>query len=150
MTISDLRNRTLVESNTLKSIILGTEGQSRPKLDDILIHEYQMANSITLNSIYSNYLSNLRHAWNMMEESSDSSSSHRDWYFNIVAGELNEDVVGRISDKTRLILNVDDGTCSFKSMKLSFVVDDMDDIDGRMVNLDQHWYIITSPNTRYD
>ena len=150
MTISDLRNRTLVESNTLKSIILGAEGQSRPKLDDILIHEYQMANSITLNSIYSNYLSNLRHAWDMMEEKSDSSSSHRDWYFNIVAGKLNEDVVGRISDKTRLILNVDDGTCSFKSMKLSFVVDDMDDIDGRMVNLDQHWYIITSPNIRYD
>ena len=53
--IADLKNRTLVESNTLKSFILSsgisTDGFKTPVRDDILIHDYQMANSITINSI---------------------------------------------------------------------------------------------------
>lgn len=61
--IEDLKNRTLVESNTLKSFILAQLDKSRaPQRDDILIHDYQMANSVTINSILSNYVVDLIHA----------------------------------------------------------------------------------------
>lgn len=52
--IDDLKNRTFVESNILRSLILsqndGIDGLNDGlSMDDIVIHEYQMANSITIN-----------------------------------------------------------------------------------------------------
>lgn len=39
--IADLKNRTLVESNILKSFILSyNDGSRSPDRDDILIHDY--------------------------------------------------------------------------------------------------------------
>lgn len=62
--VSDFKNRTMVESNTIKSFILSAGGGFRnPTLDDILIHDYQMANSVTINSILSNYIVDLKYAW---------------------------------------------------------------------------------------
>ena len=62
--VSDFKNRTMVESNTIKSFILSASGGFRnPTRDDILIHDYQMANSVTINSILSNYIVDLKYAW---------------------------------------------------------------------------------------
>lgn len=52
--IADLKNRTMVESNTLKSLILQSQKNGADNVasrDDILIHDYQIASSITMNSI---------------------------------------------------------------------------------------------------
>ena len=69
--IADLKNRTLVESNTLKSMILAEQGGDysssyssypsfSPKMDDMLIHNYQIANSVTLNSILLNFITDIQ------------------------------------------------------------------------------------------
>ena len=75
-TIEDLKNRTLVESNTLKSLILSATHETEPKRDDILIHDFQMVNSITLNSIASNFLVDLKYAWDRFWFSSSNSDSY--------------------------------------------------------------------------
>ena len=57
---SDIRQRALVESNILKSVILEANrrknGEFRPSLDDLLLHDYQISSSGTLNAILSNYM----------------------------------------------------------------------------------------------
>lgn len=65
--VTDLKRRTMVESNTLKSIILSSTDDRLPARDDILIHEYQIANSVTINSILSNYIVNLKYAWKLLD-----------------------------------------------------------------------------------
>lgn len=42
---------------------MGKDGFRTPIRDDVLIHDYQMANSVTINSILSNYIVNLKLAW---------------------------------------------------------------------------------------
>lgn len=80
--VEDLKKRTLVESNILKQFIL-TANQNRlggfvPKMDDILLHDYQMANSVTLNVILSNYVVDLQYAVDCIN---DPSMSKKDSYF---------------------------------------------------------------------
>ena len=104
--IEDLKNRTLVESNTLKSLILSSTHETEPKRDDILIHDFQMANSITLNSIVSNFLVDLKYAW----EKIGFTQGITDSYFQIVSS------IDDASDQARTLLCVDsDGTTRFKS-----------------------------------
>lgn len=70
--IKDLKSRTLVESNILKSLILGNVALAKkPVLDDILIHDYQIASATTLNTIFLNYLSDLALGWRLLGELGD-------------------------------------------------------------------------------
>ena len=70
--VTDLKRRTLVESNTLKSFILSNNmGFTTPVLDDILIHDYQIASATTLNTIFLNYLSDLALGWRLLGELGD-------------------------------------------------------------------------------
>lgn len=70
--IKDLKSRTLVESNILKSLILGNvAAKEKPVLDDILIHDYQIASATTLNTIFLNYLSDLALGWRLLGELGD-------------------------------------------------------------------------------
>lgn len=105
-TISDLRSRTLVESNTLKSLILSSAHPSELSRDNVLIHDFQMANSITLNSIISNFTGELKYAWERMGNVQKTSDS----YFQIVSS------VDLASDDAKTILCVkDDGSTEIKS-----------------------------------
>lgn len=105
--IKDLKNRTLVESNTLKSFILASNANPRAMLDDILIHDYQIANSVTINSILSNYIVDMYRAVDDMR--SDKNGLIGDSYFQII------NTVDRASlqDSTRLFLELDEGKGSF-------------------------------------
>ena len=81
--VEDLKRRELLESNVLKSFILiENRGFLKPSLDDMLIHDYQMSNSVTINSILSNYIVNLRYAFDILEGSDE--ASQKDRYFAIV------------------------------------------------------------------
>ena len=51
----------------MKSIILTAARNATPERDDILLHDYQMATSTTLNSIFLNYLSCLDDAERRLE-----------------------------------------------------------------------------------
>jgi hypothetical protein len=115
--ISDLKKRTLVESNTLKSFVLSsgmsTDGFRTPTRDDILIHDYQMANSITINTILSNYIVNLKYAW---ENWFNPRYSQTDSYFKIVDGDAQEIAFGK---DTGMFLTLDEnGDGSFCSRRL--------------------------------
>lgn len=63
----DLKKRTAAESGIMKSIILTAARNATPERDDILLHDYQMATSTTLNSIFLNYLSCLDDAERRLE-----------------------------------------------------------------------------------
>ena len=142
--IADFKKRTLVESNTLKSFILSA---SKPSFglerDDILIHDNQMANSVTLNTILSNYIVNVRHAWSLLDNATDRDSG--DSYFRIVEG-LDEAKAAKLPDSSRLILDVSDGDATFKSRELVHSVKALDVPDGTVgfVNLDAVWYCLVS------
>ena len=87
-TVADLKKRTLAESNILKSLILSaSEGSSAPTMDDILIHDYQIANSTTLNSIFVNCLTNLNGCLQLIENPSSDAIDH---YFAIHNGVMGE------------------------------------------------------------
>lgn len=139
-TIADLKNRTLVESNTLKSFILSsgtsTGGFMTPVRDDILIHDYQTANSITINSILSNYIVNLKYAW---DNYFNPKYSHTDSYFKIVNGESGISLLG---DDTVMFMYVDDGMGSFyrRRIELDAQTSVPDDGTLRYINLDSVWY----------
>lgn len=115
--ISDLKSRALAESNILKQFILSANAQQRgefkPQLDDILIHEYQMANSVTLNVILSNYMVDLAHVVNCMRN--PEYGEDKDSYFEMVHGL---DETTRLDDRTCLILDLDEGDGSFKTREL--------------------------------
>ena len=137
--IADLKNRTLVESNTLKSFILSsgisTDGFKTPVRDDILIHDYQMANSITINSILSNYIVNLKYAW---DNYFNPRYFQTDSYFKIVG----EGGVGALGDDTSMFMYVDEGAGSFykRCIELDSQTTVPDDGTLRYINLDSVWY----------
>ena len=137
--VADFKNRTLMESNTFKSFILSTEkGFRLPQRDDILIHDYQTANSVTINTILSNYIVNLKYAWKLYgSQYGDAGES----YFQIVEG-LNESNQSTLSDQTKLILDVDDGVGSFKARDISLNVRELNIEQDtiKFVNLDTVWY----------
>ena len=124
--IEDLKNRALVESNILKQFILSASamqrGEFKPKLDDILIHEYQMANSVTLNTILSNYLVDIAYAVNCLENPQVDYGN--DSYFKLVR-DLNESQYSSLDDHVKLVLDVVGGNGSFKSRDLVLKVDEL-------------------------
>ena len=137
--VEDFKNRTLVESNTLKSFILTANGGFRaPQLDDILIHDYQIANSVTLNTILSNYIVDLKYAWMLYD---GHGGNVGDSYFKIVHN-LEEYDISRLPEQTKLILSVDDGEGTFLSRDMRFSVQSMkiDENTVKFVNLDTVWY----------
>ena len=120
-TVADLKKRTLAESNILKSLILSaSEGSSAPTMDDILIHDYQIANSTTLNSIFVNYIVGIKWALRPVD-----GSSATDSYFQIVNGVLDGDNQKELSDQTRLVLTVDDGNGQFHSRQLGWTCEEL-------------------------
>ena len=117
--VKDLKGRTLVESNTLKSFILSNSGGfTAPSLDDIIIHDYQIANSATLNTILSNFIVNLKGAWSLYFNNDGSAG---DSYFKIVSG-LDAKGISQLDDNTRLILDVDEDDGTFKTRTLEYDV----------------------------
>ena len=82
-TIADLKNRTLAESNIMRSCILTANSNPyrTPKLDDLILHDYQIANSVTINTILSNFIVDLRLAWHKVYDSDD---VYMDSYFQII------------------------------------------------------------------
>ena len=141
--IEDLKSRALVESNILKQFILTANAQRRgefkPQLDDLLIHEYQMANSVTLNVILSNYMVDLAYALDCLRNPLYTGA--RDSYFKLVRG-LNVNSM-TFDDKTQLILDVSDGNGSFKSRDLVLDLVEIwskDEGVTKFLNLDSIWY----------
>lgn len=109
-----------------------------PDRDDILIHDYQIANSVTINSILSNYIVNLKYAWDLYDNLDQTSSEK---YFKIVQ-KLDDEEIAALPDETRLILDVSDGDGTFKSRKLRFAIKPVAITAGtrKFVNLDTVWY----------
>ena len=143
--VTDLKRRTLVESNTMKSFILSTnEGFATPVLDDILIHDYQIANSATLNTILSNFIVNLSGAWQMYWSHD---GSNRDSYFKIVSG-LDQKSINQLDDNTKLILDIEDDNGTFMARELKYDSEQIELPEGtvQFVNLDAIWYgIVRTP-----
>lgn len=114
--IADLKNRTMCESNTLKQFILTSPtsngGYRTPSRDDILIHDYQIANSLTLNSILSNFLVHIRQANDLLDNPEYGTT---DSYFQIINDISEKDT---LPDQTRMFIHVDSGTGSFHGKKL--------------------------------
>ena len=141
--IEDLKSRALVESNILKQFILTANAQRRgefkPQLDDLLIHEYQMANSVTLNVILSNYMVDLAYALDCLRNPLYYGT--KDSYFRLVHG-LNTNSIS-FDDKTKLILDVSDGNGSFQFRDLVLdmltIWDQSEKVTG-FLNLDSIWY----------
>lgn len=103
-----------------------------------MIHDYQIANSVTINSILSNYIVNLKYAWELYNNHDESSNEK---YFKIVQ-KLDEDSIAALTDETRLILDVSDGDGTFKSRRLKFAIKPVAITEGtrKFVNLDTVWY----------
>ena len=139
---TDLKNRALMESNTLKSFILSSnEGFRAPVRDDILIHDYQMANSVTINTVLSNYIVNLKYAWKLYD---NMNGSIGDSYFQIMEHLPEEKDIGLLDDQTRMMLVLNEGSGSFYSRHLTYDVTQMDNLDGTIgfLNLDTIWYAL--------
>lgn len=81
-----------------------------PVRDDILIHDYQIANSVTINSILSNYIVDLNYA---VDAFLNPAGGPPDSYFMLV-GSLEESDVRRLDDDVNVILDVSDGNGTFK------------------------------------
>lgn len=115
-TIADLKNRTLAESNIMRSCILTANSNPyrTPKLDDLILHDYQIANSVTINTILSNFIVDLRLAWNKVYDSDD---VYMDSYFQIING-VSE--IESLEDTVRMFLLVSDGVGSFYSRRLVY------------------------------
>lgn len=147
--IEDLKNRTLVESNTLKSFILAQSDKTRaPQRDDILIHDYQIANSVTINSILSNYVVDLIHALSQYNSNGEETTES---YFKIV--ENIEQKNDNLPNETRLVLSVENDSTgqyaggTFLSRKLDFnltATSYKTEGTTRFVNLDSIWYGIVA------
>ena len=142
--IEDLKGRALVESNILKQFILSASardrGEFKPQLDDILIHDYQMANSVTLNVILSNYMVDLAYALDCIQNPIYGGST--DSYFKLVRG-LDVDANVSLPDQTHLILDVSNGDGTFKTRDLVLGLKELwnekEQVD-QFVNLDSTWY----------
>ena len=145
----DLKSRALVESNILKQFILSSAENQRnrfkPQLDDILIHNYQMANSITLNVILSNYMVDLEYALDCFKN--PVLDGRKDSYFKLVRDlSKSSDLLG---DQTRLVLDLVDGNGTFKYMDLELEMQKISgEFDGvqEFFNLDGVWYCKKTTN----
>ena len=92
-----MKKRTSAESGILKSIILSSSvNDVTPDRDDILLHDYQMATSTTLNAIFLNYLSCLENAEIRMNTYGQDLVS----YFQLVR----EDDDAVLYDSTKMVL----------------------------------------------
>ena len=145
--VADLKNRTMVESNTLKSFILqATSGYRTPSRDDLLIHDYQIANSPTLNTILSNYIMNVRQVWSLVD---DPDRFQRDSYFRILEYRPDETDLTEMDDETRLVLAMKDrdGTPlrSFFLRDVDYMVQGIKIPDGtiQFITLNQIWFGIS-------
>lgn len=78
---SDLKRRAVVESNVMKSLVLSESSRpyAAPRLDDIMLHEYQIASSTTLNTVFMNYIVDLKWANGLLN--GEASSSGTESYF---------------------------------------------------------------------
>ena len=135
--VIDLKSRMLVESNTLKSFILAAnDGKLTPTRDAILIHDYQIANSVTINSILANYVIDLQYAW---KQYFLSTQENRDSYFKIVNSVQETE---SLADETKLVLMVDGGYGSFYGRTVGYDVRALDNVEGlvNLLNLDTIWY----------
>lgn len=140
--VEDLKSRALVESNILKQFILSTNaknrGEFKPKLDDILIHDYQMANSVTLNVILSNYMVDLAYAVDCM--GNPLYGGAKDSYFKMVRHSSESP---KLDDQTRLVLSVDEDSGTFESRDLTLdllQIWDSNEKVTQFINLDSIWY----------
>ena len=88
-------------------------------MDDILIHDYQMANSVTLNVILSNYMVDLAYAVDCIQNPEYGGS--KDSYFQLVRGL--DETNNNLPDQTRLVLDIVDGDGTFKSRNLVLGLD---------------------------
>ena len=115
-TIADLKNRTLAESNIMRSCILTANSNPyrTPKLDDLILHDYQIANSVTINTILSNFIVDLRLAWHKVYDSDD---VYMDSYFQIIN---NVSEIESLEDTVRMFLLVSDGVGSCYSRRLVY------------------------------
>ena len=115
-TIADLKNRTLAESNIMRSCILTANSNPyrTPKLDDLILHDYQIANSVTINTSLSNFIVDLRLAWHKVYDSDD---VYMDSYFQIIN---NVSEIESLEDTVRMFLLVSDGVGSFYSRRLVY------------------------------
>lgn len=142
--VTDLKNRTLVESNTLKSFILSAhEGFKVPERDDILIHDYQIANSVTVNTILSNFIVNLKWAWKLYD---DSKNETKESYFQILEYMPEENDYSQLNDSTKLFLAMkyQDGAKlqSFFQRELEYDIDQVEIPTGTIgfLSLNSIWY----------
>ena len=115
-TIADLKNRTLAESNIMRSCILTANSNPyrTPKLDDLILHDYQIAHSVTINTISSNFYFDLRLAWHKVYDSDD---VYMDSYFQIIN---NVSEIESLEDTVRMFLLVSDGVGSSYSRRLVY------------------------------
>ena len=144
--IEDLKGRALVESNILKQFILSDiakgKGEFKPRMEDILIHNYQIANSVTLNVILSNYMVDLAYAVNYMRNPS-LVGGHVDSYFQLLRG------TEPLDDHTRLVLDVHDGNGAFYTSNLAIDANKIWDDTyhaTQFINLDTLWYYKKTEN----
>lgn len=151
--VEDLKGRALVESNILKQFILSAtakkRGEFKPQLDDILIHDYQMANSVTLNVILSNYMVDLAYAIDSIEN--PLYGGNKDSYFKLVR-DLDE-TNNHLDDQTRLVLDVADGDGTFKSRDLILQMKEVWNQTlkvKKFFNLDSIWYCQRDGNAGND
>jgi hypothetical protein len=143
--VEDLKGRALVESNILKQFILSSSankrGEFNPKLDDILIHDYQMANSVTLNVILSNYMVDLAYAIDYLKN--PIYAGNKDSYFKLVH-DLDE-TNNNLDDQTKLILDVSNGDGTFKTRDLVLQMNEVWNQSlkvKKFINLDSIWYCL--------
>lgn len=139
--VEDLKSRALIESNILKQFILYASakdrGEFKPKLDDLLIHDYQMANSITLNVILSNYMVDLAYAVNCIDNPIYVGT--KDSYFRLVSGSSE----GNLKDQTKLVLEVDEVDGTFKTRDLTLQLKQVwngNENVKKFICLDSIWY----------
>lgn len=138
---SDIRQRALVESNILKSVVLETgrrrNGEFKPTLDDLILHDYQISSSSTLNAILSNYIVDIAYVVDCINN--PAYTGLVDSYFRIVEG-LDENTI--LPNSTRLLLDLDEDNGTFKTRDLVLDIEKLDLPEGieEFVNLDSVWY----------
>ena len=131
----DLYNRSCAESNILKSLIMSRNTddgkKKKPNLDDIIIHDYQMANSITMNSILSNFVVDIDNVANGIGNGIGGNE-----VFKVVS--LDEGADG----ETSLLLKLKDGYGAFYQGGLELGADVLSTPQGttKFVNLGGIWY----------
>ena len=108
-------------------------------MDDLLIHEYQMANSVTLNVIFSNYMVDLAYALDCLRN--PIYTGVQGSYFKLVSG-LNVNSM-TFERNTQLLFDVSDGNGTFKSRDLVLDLEKLwseDEGVTKFLNLDSIWY----------